>query len=117
MIGSEIREKILNHNWTFKSLMNMDDAIRVLIDDMDISLDKMISYLGEEWAEKVNDAFQSKVIPEMKDYLIGILDNASVNLPKDTPHRIDEEIESLPVAEDNNLSKLKAEIKKNTKQL
>ena len=119
MIGSKIRGKILNHDWTFKALMNMDDAIRVLIDDMDISTDEMVEYLGEEWRSKVNDAFNYKIIPEMKKYLIDILDDASVNLPKQVPNPpLVEEIESIEVVpEDDRIAKLKEEIKKNTKQV
>lgn len=119
MIGSKIRNKIINHNWTFKALMNMDDAIRVLIDDMDISVDEMIEHLGEEWRNNIYDAFQSKVIPEMKSYLIDILDDASVNLPKEVPiHTIGEEIEEMEVIpEDEKIAKLKEEIRKSTKQV
>ena len=119
MIGSKIRNKIINHNWTFKALMNMDDAIRVLIDDMDISVDEMIEHLGEEWRNNIYVAFQSKVIPEMKSYLIDILDDASVNLPKEVPiHTIGEEIEEMKVIpEDEKIAKLKEEIRKSTKQV
>ena len=63
MIGSKIRGKIINHNWTFKALMNMDDAIRALIDDMDITTDEMVEYLGIGWQTKIYDAFQSIIIP------------------------------------------------------
>ena len=119
MIGSKIRGKIINHNWTFKALMNMDDAIRVLIDDMDITTDEMVEYLGEGWRNKIYDAFQSKIIPEMKKYLIDILDDASVNLPQQVPNTtLVEEIESMEVVpEDERIAKLKEEIKKNTKQV
>lgn len=119
MIGSKIRGKIINHNWTFKALMNMDDAIRVLIDDMDITTDEMVEYLGEGWRNKIYDAFQSKIIPEMKKYLIDILDDASVNLPQQVPNTtLVEEIESVEVVpEDERIAKLKEEIKKNTKQV
>lgn len=119
MIGSKIRGKIINHNWTFKALMNMDDAIRVLIDDMDITTDEMVEYLGEGWRNKIYDAFQSKIIPEMKKYLIDILDDASVNLPQQVPNTtLVEEIESMEVIpEDEKIAKLKEEIKKNTKQV
>ena len=119
MIGSKIRGKIINHNWTFKALMNMDDAIRVLIDDMDITTDEMVEYLGEGWRNKIYDAFQSKIIPEMKSYLIDILDDASVNLPKEVPiHTIGEEIEEMKVIpEDEKIAKLKEEIRKSTKQV
>lgn len=119
MIGSKIRGKIINHNWTFKALMNMDDAIRVLIDNMDITTDEMVEYLGEEWRNKIYDAFQSKIIPEMKKYLIDILDDASVNLPQQVPNTtLVEEIESVEVVpEDERIAKLKEEIKKNTKQV
>ena len=119
MIGSKIRGKIINHNWTFKALMNMDDAIRVLIDGMDITTDEMVEYLGEGWQSKIYDAFQSKIIPEMKKYLIDILDDASVNLPQQVPNTtLVEEIESMEVVpEDDRIAKLKEEIKKNTKQV
>ena len=119
MIGSKIRGKIINHNWTFKALMNMDDAIRVLIDDMDITTDEMVEYLGEGWRNKIYDAFQSKIIPEMKKYLIDILDDASVNLPQQVPNTtLVEEIELMEVVpEDERIAKLKEEIKKNTKQV
>ncbi len=119
MIGSKIRSKIINHNWTFKALMNMDDAIRVLIDDMDITTDEMVEYLGEGWRNKIYDAFQSKIIPEMKKYLIDILDDASVNLPQQVPNTtLVEEIELMEVVpEDERIAKLKEEIKKNTKQV
>ena len=119
MIGSKIRGKIINHNWTFKALMNMDDAIRVLIDDMDITTDEMVEYLGEGWRNKIYDAFQSKIMPEMKKYLIDILDDASVNLPQQVPNTtLVEEIESMEVIpEDEKIAKLKEEIKKNTKQV
>ena len=119
MIGSKIRGKIINHNWTFKALMNMDDAIRVLIDDMDISTDEMVEYLGIGWQTKIYDAFQSLIIPEMKKYLIDILDDASVNLPKEVPNpALVEKIESTEVIpEDEKIAKLKEEIKKNTKQV
>ena len=119
MIGSKIRGKIINHNWTFKALMNMDDAIRVLIDNMDITTDEMVEYLGEEWRNKIYDAFQSKIIHEMKRYLIDILDDASVNLPQQVPNTtLVEEIESVEVVpEDERIAKLKEEIKKNTKQV
>ena len=134
MIGSKIRNKIINHNWTFKALMNMDDAIRVLIDDMDISVDDMVLYLGDGWRDKIKDnlkdvtincfdkikdAFQSRMIPEMKSYLIDILDDASVNLPKEVPiHTIGEEIEvEKVIPEDERMAKLKEEIRKSTKQV
>jgi hypothetical protein len=119
MIGSKIRNKIINHNWSFKALMNMDDAIRVLIDDMDISVDEMIEHLGEEWRNKIYDAFQSKIIPEMKSYLIDILDDASVNLPQQVPNTaLVEEIEEMEVIpEDEKIAKLKEEIRKSTKQV
>jgi len=119
MIGSKIRNKIINHNWSFKALMNMDDAIRVLIDDMDISVDEMVEHLGQEWRNKIYDAFQSKVIPEMKSYLIDILDDASVNLPKQVPiTTLGEEIEEMEVIpEDEKIAKLKEEIRKSTKQV
>lgn len=119
MIGSKIRGKIINHNWTFKALMNMDDVIRVLIVDMDITTDEMVEYLGEGWQNKIYDAFQSKIIPEMKRYLIDILDDASVNLPQQvTNTALVEEIESTKVVpEDERIAKLKEEIKKNTKQV
>jgi hypothetical protein len=119
MIGSKIRNKIINHNWSFKALMNMDDAIRVLIDDMDISVDEMVEYLGQEWRNKIYDAFQSKIIPEMKSYLIDILDDASVNLPQQVPNTaLVEEIEEMEVIpEDEKIAKLKEEIRKSTKQV
>ena len=119
MIGSKIRNKIINHDWSFKALMNMDDAIRILIDDMDISVDEMVEHLGQEWRNKTYDAFQSKVIPEMKSYLIDILDNASVTLPKEVPlSTIGEEIEEMEVIpEDEKIAKLKEEIRKSTKQV
>jgi len=119
MIGSKIRNKIINHNWTFKALMNMDDAIRVLIDDMDISVDDMVLYLGDGWRDKIKDAFQSRMIPEMKSYLIDILDDASVNLPKEVPiHTTGEEIEvEKVIPEDERMAKLKEEIRKSTKQV
>tara|TARA_R100000773_G_scaffold44146_1_gene44263 strand:+ start:6610 stop:6969 length:360 start_codon:yes stop_codon:yes gene_type:complete len=119
MIGSKIRGKIINHNWTFKALMNMDDAIRMLIDDMDISTDEMVGYLGDGWQSKIYDAFQSKIIPEMKSYLIDILDDASVNLPKQVPNTgLVEKIKPTEVIpEDERIAKLKEEIKKNTKQV
>ena len=119
MIGSKIRNKIINHNWSFKALMNMDDAIRVLIDDMDISVDEMVEHLGQEWRNKIYDAFQSKVIPEMKSYLIDILDDASVNLPKQVPNTaLVEKIEPTEVIpEDEKIAKLKEEIRKSTKQV
>ena len=119
MIGSKIRGKIINHNWTFKALMNMDDAIRLLIDDMDITTDEMVEYLGEGWKNKIYDDFKSKIIPEMKRYLIDILDDASVNLPQQVPNTtLVEEIESMEVVpEDERIAKLKEEIKKNTKQV
>lgn len=95
----------------------MDDAIRVLIDDMDISSNEMVSYLGVEWEEKIKSAFQSQVIPEMKAYLIDILDDASVNLPKEIPSTslIQEEIKPAPKTD--KLSKLKDEIRNSTKQV
>ena len=119
MIGSKVRGKIINHNWTFKALMNMDDAIRLLIDDMDITTDEMVGYLGDGWQSKIYSAFQSKIIPEMKKYLIDILDDASVNLPQQVPNTtLVEEIESMEVVpEDERIAKLKEEIKKNTKQV
>ena len=119
MIGSKIRNKIINHNWSFKALMNMDDAIRVLIDDMDISVDEMVEHLGQEWRNKIYDAFQSKVIPEMKSYLIDILDDASVNLPKQVPNTaLVEKIKPTEVIpEDEKIAKLKEEIRKSTKQV
>jgi hypothetical protein len=119
MIGSKIRNKIINHNWSFKALMNMDDAIRVLIDDMDISVDEMVEYLGQEWRNKIYDAFQSKIIPEMKSYLIDILDDASVNLPQQVPNTaLVEEIKEMEVIpEDEKIAKLKEEIRKSTKQV
>ena len=119
MIGSKIRNKIINHNWSFKALMNMDDAIRVLIDDMDISVDEMVEHLGQEWRNKIYDAFQSKVIPEMKSYLIDILDDASVNLPKQVPNTaLVEKIKPTEVMpEDEKIAKLKEEIRKSTKQV
>ena len=119
MIGSKIRGKIINHNWTFKALMNMDDAIRALIDDMDITTDEMVEYLGIGWQTKIYDAFQSIIIPEMKKYLIDILDDASVNLPKEVPNTaLVEKTESTEVIpEDERIAKLKEEIKKNTKQV
>ena len=119
MIGSKIRKEIINHNWTFKALMNMDDAIRVLIDDMDITTDEMVEYLGEGWKSKIYDAFQSKIIPEMKSYLIDILDDASVNLPQQVPNTtLVEEIEEMEVIpEDEKIAKLKEEIRKSTKQV
>ena len=94
----------------------MDDAIRVLIDDMDISSNEMVSYLGVEWEEKIKSAFQSQVIPEMKMYLIDILDDASVNLPKEIlpPSSIQE---NIPEPKIDKLSKLKKEIRNNTKQV
>ena len=118
MIGSKIRNKIINHNWTFKSLMNMDEAIRLLIDDMDISLDDMVVYLGDEWRNKIGEAFQSHIVPIMKSYLIDILDDASVKLPKEVPTSLVGEIEKAEVIpEDERLAKLKQEIKNNTKQV
>jgi len=118
MIGSKIRNKIINHNWTFKSLMNMDEAIRLLIDDMDISLDDMVVYLGDEWRNKISEAFQSHIVPIMKSYLIDILDDASVKLPKEVPTSLVGEIEKAEVIpEDERLAKLKQEIKNNTKQV
>lgn len=95
----------------------MDDAIRELIDDMDITTDEMVEYLGIGWQTKIYDAFQSIIIPEMKKYLIDILDDASVNLPKEIPSTslIQEEIK--PVPKTDKLSKLKDEIRNNTKQV
>ena len=112
MIGSKIRNAIINHKWSFKALMNMDDAIRVLINDMNISSDDMVSYLGVEWEEKIKDAFQSLVIPEMKTYLIDILDDASVNLPKQINPKV-----PAPLPETDKISQLKDEIRNNTKQV
>ena len=119
MIGSKIRQQILNHNWTFKELMNMENAIRALIYNMDISVNEQVHYLGDEWKNKIGDAFQSKIIPEMKTYLIDILDDASVTLPKEVPlSTIGEEIEEMEVIpEDEKIAKLKEEIRKSTKQV
>lgn len=119
MIGSKIRQQILNHNWTFKELMNMENAIRALIYNMDISVNEQVHYLGDEWRNKIGDAFQSKIIPEMKTYLIDILDDASVNLPKEVPNTtLGEEIEEMEIIpEDEKIAKLKEEIRKSTKQV
>lgn len=94
----------------------MNDAIRVLIDDMDISTDEMVQYLGDGWKDKINAAFQSQVIPEMKAYLIDILDDASVNLPKEIPSPSSIP-GNIPEPKIDKLNKLKNEIRNNTKQV